>query len=150
MTLGISTGRNEQGGRLAYLSLRHKNGQVVSGPGSKSEIRHALNPQFVPDGLEVVAVVELDLVCDEAGAILFVCCVLQVPAILRLLHKLAERLLSRLISGRLDGAPDLEILGGIASLVLGGSFPSSNEGAPGRKAQLIDGGQGKRSQDLAG
>jgi hypothetical protein len=38
----------------------------------------------------------------------------------------------------LKGAPDLEILGGIAVLILGGPLPSDEEGAAGREADLID------------
>lgn len=96
-----------------------------------------------------MTLVELDLVGHQTGAKALVGRVLHVPARHRLLHKLPKRLLFGSVS-ILDDAPDLEVLGGIAALVLGGTLPGAQIGALGRECQLVDRGQlGQRRQDVA-
>src|SRR5699024_11735061 len=82
--------------------------------------------------------------------VLFVGCVLAVPAPLLLLDEAAERLL---VPGRntlLHRAPDLQVLGGIASFILGGPLPGDDKGAKGREAELIDVGDGEVQDLMAG
>ena len=66
---------------------------MVSASGSKSVVRSSLYPEFVPDCHEVMVLKELDLIGDEAGAVLLVGRVLKVPASLLLLNEATERLL---------------------------------------------------------
>ena len=81
--------------------------------------------------MQVGRVVELHLVGDEAGGVALVGRVLQGPAAQRLLHKLADGL-------GVGGPPDLQVLGGVASLVLAWALPRAQEGALGREGQLVD------------
>lgn len=133
-----------------YLALGHKDCHVVSGSGRESKVCHALSSQLVPDSLEIIAVVKLYFVGYETGAVSLIGGVLQIPAVLGLLHKLPQRLLGRSFSKVLDGAPDLEILGGIAVFILGRSFPCRKIGTTRGKADLVDIGQGEGGQNIAG
>lgn len=113
-------------------------------------MRDALNPQLVPDSDEVVTLKELDLVGHKAGAEALISRVLEVPAGLRLLHKLAQRLLHGSFGKILNRAPDLEVLGGIAVLVLGRALVGTQESALGREGQLESSHDfGESSQDVA-
>ena len=135
--------------RTTYLALGNKDSNVLVLAGREGKVRDTLNAQLVPHGAEVVALVELDLVGDDARAETLILSVLQVPAIGRLLHKLANGLLLSIISDLLDGAPDLEVLGRIAILILGGALPGAQVGAVGGEAEIVDLGDGQRSQDMA-
>ncbi len=90
-----------------------------------------------------MALVELNLVGHKTGAEAFVGSILQVPARHGLLHELSKRLLLSIVGNVLDDAPDLEVLGGIAVLVLGGALPCAQVSALGRESQIIDGRQGQ-------
>lgn len=106
--------------------------------GRKCVVSDTLNPKLVPHVDKVVAFIELDLVGDLSSAVLFVSGVLEIPTTLVLLDELGERLLVGAGDALLHYAPDLEVLGGIAGLILGGSLPCYNEGALWREAQLVD------------
>lgn len=117
--------------------------------GGEGKVRDALDPQLVPDGSKVVTLVKLDFIGDLAGAELFVGRVLKVPASLRLLDVFAEGLLLSSLDALLDGAPHLEVLGGIAVLVLSGALPGDEEGAAGGETELVDVDDGQRQDVLA-
>lgn len=129
---------------MAYLPLRNKYCHIVGRSRRKGEVRYAFDPQLVPNSLEVVALVELDLVGDETGTEFLVGRVLQVPAALRFLNKLAQRLLGCSVRKILDGTPDLEVLGSVTVLVFGGPFQGGEEGTQRGEAQLVD--EGKAGQ----
>ena len=133
----------------AYLALRDKDGHSVVLARSQSKVGGTLDAQLVPNGDEVMALEELHLVGDEAGAVGLIGGVLQVPAALLLLDKLADRHLGGSIDAVLDGAPDLEVLGGVAGLVLGRPLPGDDKGAQGREAELVDVGNGQAQDELA-
>lgn len=137
------------GDQVTYLALWDENSNVLVLAGREGKVGDALNAQLVPYGAEVVAVVELDLVGDDARAEALILRVLQVPAISRLLDELANGLLLSTIGELLNGAPDLEILGGIAILILGGALPGAQVGTVGGEAEFVDGRDGQRSQDVA-
>lgn len=90
------------------------------------KIGNTLSTQLIPNGAQVTALVELDLVGNNTGTVSLVESVLQVPARLILLHKSAHDLL--LAAGRhvLDSVPDLKVLHGIALLVLGWPLPGDD------------------------
>lgn len=115
----------------------------------QGEVGSALDAQLVPNRDEVMALEELHFVGDEAGAVGFVGGVLQVPAALLLLDELAYRHLGGSIDALLHGAPDLEVLGRVAGLVLGGSLPGDDKGAQGREAELVDVDNGQVEDELA-
>lgn len=135
--------------QVTYLALWDEDGNVLVLAGREGKVGDALNAQLVPHGTEVVAVVELDLVGDDARAEALILRVLQVPAISRLLDELANGLLLSIIGELLDGAPDLEVLGSIAILILGGALPGAQVGTVGGEAEIVDGRDGQRSQDVA-
>lgn len=91
------------------------------------KILHAFEPQLVPNSAEIIALVELNLVGDDARAILLVSRVAQVPACLALLHVFANGLTITISGTLFDGAPDLEVFDSIAIVVLGGTLPGNNE-----------------------
>jgi hypothetical protein len=132
-----------------YLALGHEDGDALVQARGDGKVGHALDAQLGPDGRQVVAVVELHLVGDDAGAILLVRRILQVPARLRLLDELSERLLLGALGQVLDGAPDLEVLGGVAVFVLGRAFPRAQICPTGREAELVDGRDRERRQHVA-
>lgn len=133
----------------AYLALRDKDSHGVLSAGGQGEIGDSLDTQLVPNCDEVVVLEELHFVGDETGAVGFVGSVLQVPVALLLLDELAYRLLGGGINALLHGAPDLEVLCGIAGLVLGRSLPGDEKGAQGREAELVDVGDGQVQSRLA-
>lgn len=103
------------------------------------EVNDTLNPKLIPDSAQVGALVELHLVGDAAGAEALVAGVLQVPAGLVLLHKLANNApLSLGASIVIDRPPDLQVLGGIAGLVLCRTLPGDDVSAQRRKTKLED------------
>lgn len=115
--------------------------------GRQSKIGHALHVQLVGGVAQVVGLEELHLVGDAAGAELLVGRVLQVPAGLGLLHVLADHCaLSGLGLGLVgQRLPDLEVLVGVAGLVLGWQLPCDDVGAQRGEAELedVDGGDGR-------
>jgi hypothetical protein len=93
------------------------------------EISHALHPKLVPDRFQVTAFVELNFVGDDAGAKALVERVLQVPACLIPLNELADNLsLALSASIVVEGSPDLQVLRGIALLVLCRPLPGDDVG----------------------
>ena len=115
--------------------------------GRQSKVGHALHVQLVGGVAQVVGLEELHLVGDTAGAELLVGRVLQVPAGLGLLHVLADHCALGgggvgLVGQRL---PDLQVLVGVAGLVLGWQLPCDDVGAQRREAELedVDGGDGR-------
>jgi hypothetical protein len=113
--------------------------------GRQSKVGHALDVQLVRRVAEVVGLEKLHLVGDGAGAELLVGRVLQVPASLGLLHVLADHCALSglgLVGQRL---PDLEVLVGVAGLVLGWQLPCDDVGAQRGEAELedVDGGDGR-------
>lgn len=119
-------------------------------PRRQREVSHALDAQLVPDGAQIVRLVELHLVGDGARAKHLVRRVLQVPAILVLLHILADHGAVLVVLGLVGhGPPDLEVLDGIAVVVLGGTLPRDDVCAEGREAQLVDVWGGERGDDVA-
>lgn len=115
--------------------------------GRQSKVGHALHVQLVGGVAQVVGLEELHLVGDTAGAELLVGRVLQVPASLGLLHVLADHCALGgggvgLVGQRL---PDLQVLVGVAGLVLGWQLPCDDVGAQRREAELedVDGGDGR-------
>lgn len=94
--------------KFTNLAFRNKDGnRMVMGAGSEGVVRSTLNPELVPHLDEVVALVELDLVGDEASTVLLVGGVLKIPPTLLLLDKPSQRLLVSSINAFLDDAPDL-------------------------------------------
>jgi hypothetical protein len=85
-----------------------------------------------------VALVKLHLVAHEASAVLLVGCILQIPAALLLLNEAAEGLLVRGRHAVLDGAPNFEVLGGIAILILARALPGNDESATGRETEFVN------------
>lgn len=85
-----------------------------------------------------MALVDLNLVRDHSGAELFVVGVLQVPPGLGLLHEAANRLFLDAFGQRLfvNDQPHLEVLDGVAVVVLGRALPRDDISALGRKAYL--------------
>ena len=80
-----------------------------------------------------MAFVKLDIVGDESSTVFFIGRVLQVPTPLLLLDKATQRLLVRGGNPLFDSAPNLEVLGGIAGLILPRSLPGNYEVARGEK-----------------
>lgn len=123
----------------AHLALGNKDcdGMVLAA-GGEGKVSSPLDSELVPDLDEVVALVELHLVGDEASAVLLISRVLEIPASLLLLDEAAEGLL---VGGRdafLYDTPDLEVLGRIAVLILGRALPCDDKGATRREAELVD------------
>ena len=147
---GKRGGRGRGGGLVcAYLALRHKNGNVLVETGGNGKVGDALDAQSVPWDREIVAVVELNLIGNEAGAELLVGRVLKVPARHLLLDPLAEGLLDVAIAKFLNGAPDLEVLCCISVLILANALPGADVGAARGEGHLVDEGEGHRRQNVA-
>lgn len=106
----------------------------MSLPRRDREIRHTLHAQLIPNGRQVVALVELNLIGDDTGAVLFVGRVLQVPASLRLLDEAAHNRM--LVS--IDHAPNLEILDSVTLFILGRTLPGDQVSTEWRETQLED------------
>lgn len=123
----------------SYLSFRDEDGDRVILARGHGKIRDALNAQLVPDLGQIVALVDLHLVCNDSGTELLVKGVLQVPARPRLLHEFAHGALldSFGIGLVVNHKPDLEILGSVAIFILTGSLPCDNIGAQGREAEFV-------------
>lgn len=81
---------------------------------------------------------ELNLVGDKASTVLLVGGVLKVPASLLLLDKATKRLLLAIGNTILDGAPNLQVLGRIAILILSRALPGDEEAAARREANFVD------------
>lgn len=111
---------------------------MVLASGSESKVSDSLHAKLVPDGDEIVRLIKLHLVGDEAGAVFFVGSVLEVPASLLLLDETTEGLLIGSGNTILNCAPNLQVLGGIAVVVLGRTLPRDEEAALGREAKLVD------------
>lgn len=95
-----------------------------------SKISNALEPELVPDSAQILALVELDLVGDATSTEALVAGVLQVPAGLVLLHKLANNTPLSLGAGAVvDRPPHLQVLGSVAGLVLCRALPGDDVGA---------------------
>lgn len=116
---------------------------------SKSKVGSTLDSKLVPDLDEIVAFVELNFVGDETSTVLLISCVLEVPALLLLLNKAAQRLLVLSSDTVLYNTPDLEVLGSISVLVLGRAFPGDDESTAGRETEFVDIEDGKRKDLLA-
>ena len=116
---------------------------------SEGKVGNALDAELAPNRREVFAPVELYLVGNHARAILLIVAVLKVPARLRLLDPLADGLLLGTRSKVLDSAPNLQVLIGIAILVLGWALPRAEVGAARRKAKLVDVGHREGGPDVA-
>ena len=80
---------------------------MVLASGRQGVISDPLHAKLIPDGDEVVALVELDLVGHEPTAVFLIGGVLQVPITLLLLDEPPERLLVLLGNTILNDAPDL-------------------------------------------
>lgn len=132
-----------------YLTLGDKDSHGMLTARGQGELGDSLDAQLVPNCDEVVALEELHFVGDLTRAVGFVVGVLQVPVALLLLDELAYGLLGGGVNALLDGAPDLEVLGGIAGVVLGRALPGDEKGALGRKAELVDVGNGQVQGRLA-
>lgn len=115
---------------------------------SKGEIGSPFNSELVPHLDEIMALIELDLVGDKTSTVLLVGSVLQIPTILVLLDKAAQGLLVLGSNTILNGAPDLQVLGSIAILVLGRALPSDEEGTAGGEANFIDARDRKGEDEL--
>lgn len=88
------------------------------------EICHPLHSQLIPNLGQIIALVELDFICDDSCTKPFIRRVLEVPAGLRLLDVFAYN--SVLIAGRrFHHLPDLQILDSVAIGVLGRTLPSN-------------------------
>lgn len=111
---------------------------MVLASGSESEVSGSLDPKLVPDSDKIMRLVELHLVGDEAGTVLFVGSVLKVPASLLLLDEAANGLLIGGSNTILDGAPDLQVLGGVTILIFGRTLPRDEKRALGREAELVN------------
>lgn len=134
---------NANGGGLA-LALRDKDcDSVVLASGSESEISDSLDAKLVPDSDEIVSLIELHLVGDEACAVLFVGRVLEVPTSLLLLDEAANGLLISGSNTIFDCAPDLQVFGGVAIVILGRTLPRDDKGTLRREAELVDAGHGE-------
>lgn len=97
--------------------------------GRQGKVSHTVDAQLVPWVAEVLGLEELDLVGDGACAESLVRGILQIPASLRLLHKLADHCsFSSLFFGG-HSRPDLKVLLGIAVLILGWQLPCDDVGA---------------------
>lgn len=64
------------------------------------------------------------------------------------MHKSAKGLLLCAFRDLLDNAPDLEILGGIPSLIFRGAFPGAQKGAARGEIELVDVCDGERGDDM--
>lgn len=113
--------------------------------GRQSKVSHALDVQLVPGVAQVPRLKELHLVGDGACAEILVGRVLQVPASLRLLHKLANDCTLSALGLIRHSRPDLQVLLGIAFLVLGRQLPCEDVGAQRGEAELedVEGGDGR-------
>lgn len=116
----------------------------------KRKVGDSFHAELIPHRAQVSRLVELHLVRDGAGAEFLVGRVLQVPAGLLLLHKLAHNgpVLFGLILGN-QGPPHFQVLGRIAFLVLGVALPRDDVCAQGREAKLEDVRRGERGDDVA-
>lgn len=116
----------------------------------KGKVGDTLHTQLIPNGAQILAFVELDLVGDAARAELFIGRILQVPSRLALLHKLPNHSsLSVLACIVVDGAPDFEVFGSISIFILGWALPRYDECAQWGKAQLVDVLGGQSGDDVA-
>jgi hypothetical protein len=105
-----------------------------------SKVSDTFDTQLVPDLGQIVALVDLDLVGDDAGAELLIESVLQVPACPRFLHEAANRLFLDTFSICLlvDDQPDFEVLGRVTVLVFAGTLPGDDVGAQRGEPKLED------------
>lgn len=135
-----------------YLALGNEDGNVVALARSNGEIGHTFDSQLVPDSSEIVALKKLHLVCHTASAELLIRGVLKVPAREGLLDKLSNGLLLDTFSYLLDRTPNLEVLGGITSLILGGAFIGAEIGTPRGEGDLedINDGDGRKKMTSGG
>lgn len=101
----------------------------------EGKIRHPLHTQLIPNGGQVFALVELNLVGYDAGTQLLVGGILQIPARLRLLDEFAH---NRRLFSSLNCAPHLKVLRSIAVLVLARPLPGDHIGSERGEAQLED------------
>jgi hypothetical protein len=121
------------------LALRDKDGDsMILAARSEGEVGGTLDSELVPDRDEVVALVELDLVCYKTSTVLLISCVLKVPALLLFLNKAAQGLLILTSNALLYNTPDLEVLGGIAILILARALPGNDESATGRETEFVN------------
>ena len=124
---------------LTYLPFRYKDcNSVVLEARGEGVAGSALHAKLIPNRDQIVALVELDLIGDEPGAVLLICRILQVPVTLLLLDEAANGLLLRTGNAVLSGTPDLEVLGGVTVLILAGPLPCDDEAAAGREADFVD------------
>lgn len=120
---------------MPYLALRNEdsNGSILAG--RDGEISDPLNSQLVPDLGEVLALVELDFIGDDARAMTLIGGVLKVPARLRLLDEAAHDYIF-IFAGH--DLPNLQILHSITIGILGGTLPGDQIGSKRRETQLED------------
>lgn len=105
---------------------------------SEGEVSGTFDAELVPHGDQIMSLVKLNLVGNKASAVLLVGSVLQVPAALLLLNKLAN---GQLVGGGnavLDGAPNLQVLGGISGFIFAGALPGDEESTERGEAKLVD------------
>ncbi|KAI6751372.1 hypothetical protein HG531_006068 [Fusarium graminearum] len=105
---------------------------------SEGKVGGTLDSELVPDRNEIVALVELDLVCYETSTVLLIGRVLKVPALLLLLNKTAKGLLILTSNTLLYNTPDLKVLGGIAILILARALPGDDESATRRETEFVN------------
>lgn len=113
------------------------------------EVGESVDVKFVPDSPQIFRFIELHLIRDHSSAELLVGGVLQIPPSLVLLHELADKrplLITRAL--RFDSAPDLQIFGRIAVVILCRTLPGDDVRSQRRKAELEHVGCWERRDDV--
>jgi hypothetical protein len=109
-------------------------------PWRHGEVRHTLDSQLVPHLGQIMALVDLHLIRDDACAELLVKGILQVPAGLGLLDKLANGISFNALGASLliDHEPYLEVLAGIAVFIFRRALPGDDIGTERRETDFVD------------
>ncbi len=97
------------------------------------KVRHALDPDLVPNSLQVVTLVDLDFIGDHPRTEGLVIGILQVPPSLVFLDETSKGLLVNSFCQRLLVVyqPHLQVLDGITVLIFRRALPSDDVGALG-------------------
>lgn len=92
------------------------------------KVGHAFDSNLVPDGCQVMTLVDLNFIRDHPRTECFVVGVLQIPSSLGFLHESSNRLFLDTFGQSLlvDDQPHLEILDSVAVFVLAGSLPGDD------------------------